>query len=596
MNDTVEERQQVRVVILTDSRTIDTVLRGVMTADGDRFAVETIHSSEDDFFDKIVAGTPHLVFLRTELSHARGTKVCERIKETDSLHDTRVIFLSGDPRIRQIAINHRADRFLSLPFTPDDVQQVLEDFFAPAKRILYVDDSDLFHKILVGPLEEEGYHVIQAWDGQEALEIVDSENLDLVLSDIEMPGMDGLSLCKSIKNSEIGDLPVALLTSHTSEEVIQKGFESGADDFIAKPIIVPEVLSRVKRLLGGVLERRRFERILLAEDSEPVRTMISTALRAQGFHVDEAENGAKAFAMAMGNIYDLLITDYEMPHLNGVELALRLREKGKDRSSLPVMFVTGHNTKTDLVKIRSIGIESFLAKPFSADRIVAEVERVLVESRLENRAGALRGYGLGENAIRRFISCDTDDDVGDEQFRSVLFVDIAGFFKHTQSLNPKEVVKVLNDFQNCVREIIMKHVGTVDQFNSDTVSASFFGQREGALHAAQAAMEITQEEFPLFRNKTRQQLQVRIGIHSGYVVLGSMAGDRGNLGQIAVLGKNVILAQALENHAEIGGILISDATYRMIREHVTIESSVTVSLKESDEPITAHHLVGIEQQ
>ncbi|MEW6658994.1 MAG: response regulator [Thermodesulfobacteriota bacterium] len=117
-------------------------------------------------------------------------------------------------------------------------------------RILLVDDEPVNVALLEAVLVSRGYEVLPARNGPEALDLVREENIDLILLDIMMPGMDGFEVCRRIKGDEyLRDIPIIMLTAlHSKEDRIQ-GIESGADDFISKPFDQGEVLARIRMLL-----------------------------------------------------------------------------------------------------------------------------------------------------------------------------------------------------------------------------------------------------------------------------------------------------------------------------------------------------------
>jgi DNA-binding response OmpR family regulator len=116
-----------------------------------------------------------------------------------------------------------------------------------SSTILLVDDEDAVQKLLAYPLERDGFRVLQARDGQEALERFEREHVDLVVLDVMLPKLDGLEVCKRLRASSA--VPIIMLTARDDELDKVLGLELGADDYITKPFSIREFRSRVRALL-----------------------------------------------------------------------------------------------------------------------------------------------------------------------------------------------------------------------------------------------------------------------------------------------------------------------------------------------------------
>jgi DNA-binding response OmpR family regulator len=118
---------------------------------------------------------------------------------------------------------------------------------ADAQTILLVDDEDSVQKLLAYPLERDGYTVIPAQDGEEALARFQSEQVDLVVLDVMLPRLDGLEVCRRLRAQS--SVPIIMLTARGDELDKVLGLELGADDYITKPFSIREFRSRVRALL-----------------------------------------------------------------------------------------------------------------------------------------------------------------------------------------------------------------------------------------------------------------------------------------------------------------------------------------------------------
>jgi DNA-binding response OmpR family regulator len=126
-----------------------------------------------------------------------------------------------------------------------------------SSTILLVDDEDSVQKLLAYPLERDGYRVLQARDGAEALDRFAAEDVDLVVLDLMLPKVDGLEVCKRLRATS--EVPIIMLTARDDELDKVVGLELGADDYITKPFSIREFRSRVRALLRRASVARPFE-------------------------------------------------------------------------------------------------------------------------------------------------------------------------------------------------------------------------------------------------------------------------------------------------------------------------------------------------
>jgi DNA-binding response OmpR family regulator len=119
------------------------------------------------------------------------------------------------------------------------------------KKILVVDDEEDIRNLAKQMLEMEGYEVIMASDGKEALSIAEKEAPDLILLDVVMPGMDGFEVCKILKSQQkTRSTPVVIFTVLDSEAHKKRGRDAGADGYAAKPFKIEALLAEVKRQIA----------------------------------------------------------------------------------------------------------------------------------------------------------------------------------------------------------------------------------------------------------------------------------------------------------------------------------------------------------
>jgi two-component system KDP operon response regulator KdpE len=118
---------------------------------------------------------------------------------------------------------------------------------AKASTILVVDDEPQIRRVMRATLTAEGYAIVEARDGQEALEKFRSERPDLIILDMNMPGLDGVEACREIRSSS--NVPIIMLTVRSAEKDKVRALDAGADDYVVKPFGIQELLARIRATL-----------------------------------------------------------------------------------------------------------------------------------------------------------------------------------------------------------------------------------------------------------------------------------------------------------------------------------------------------------
>ncbi len=116
-------------------------------------------------------------------------------------------------------------------------------------KILVCEDDSMTQKAIEHKLNTEKFDVEIASDGEEAVKILDEQDIDLLITDLHMPKFDGLELINYIRNEKDKNIPIIMLTRVGVEETVLKAFELGADDYITKPFSPNELILRVKKVL-----------------------------------------------------------------------------------------------------------------------------------------------------------------------------------------------------------------------------------------------------------------------------------------------------------------------------------------------------------
>ena len=119
-----------------------------------------------------------------------------------------------------------------------------------AKKILLAEDNSILSLLLKFRLEKEGYELLIAVDGKEAIDLIEKHNPELILTDIMMPFVSGLEVISHVRNKLNKETPIIVFSSAGQEEIVLNAFNLGANDFMSKPFSPNELVIRAKRLLG----------------------------------------------------------------------------------------------------------------------------------------------------------------------------------------------------------------------------------------------------------------------------------------------------------------------------------------------------------
>jgi CheY-like chemotaxis protein/class 3 adenylate cyclase len=509
----------------------------------------------------------------------------------------RAIYLGLDSRDCEAARRAGFFEALQIPFQAHELLGTIESSARGRLRVLLADDSELIHKHTLPMLTDAGYDVVQAWDGQQALELVGKERPDLVLTDVEMPKLNGYELCRAIKENEAtANTPVVICSSLGEAADLERGFDAGADEYLVKPVVSDELLSRLHSLLATRMISAR-ERVLVVDDSAAIRHLIADCLRRQGFRIETAVDGQDGVEKATREPPDLVLTDYDMPRMTGFELVLALRRNLNTRD-LPIVMLTARDSQRDQAQMRAAGLSSYLVKPFSTDKCIAIVERVLAETRLMRYKEASRLY-ISEGAVRAAEELSKSGELGEVRAREVdatlLFSDISGFTSMSARMSAPEVVAILNEAFDALCIVIKEQGGDIDKFIGDAIMAVFEDRPEldeqHALRAVRAAWEM-QRALLSFNQNRSQPLVMRIGLNCGKLVRGDI-GSRYVRRDYTCIGDVVNRAQRHESKCPLGGVLLSAAVHDRVKDQVLVEEITGIELKGIDQPLSAYVLKGL---
>jgi len=252
--------------------------------------------------------------------------------------------------------------------------------------VVLIEPSSSQRKIVIQQLEELGISQYETVDtGNEALAIIDTEQPDLVISAMFLEDMTGAELVLEMRENPVTeDTPFILISSETSFAALNPIKQAGASAVLPKPFRVVDLRRAILMIMDWEnpdklnLDKSLNEaiQVLLVDDSKMARHLISRTLNKLGIeHITEAVNGREAIPLLQKQSFDLVITDYNMPEMDGHELLLFIRHKS-NQQNVPVMMVTTEGDESKLMAVQHEGVSAIMDKPFDVQEVRRLIESV----------------------------------------------------------------------------------------------------------------------------------------------------------------------------------------------------------------------------
>ena len=278
-------------------------------------------------------------------------------------------------------------------------------------RVLVVDDILPNVKLLEAKLSGEYFDVITATSGAEGIQKAESQSPDIILLDVMMPGMDGFETCQRLKsNPATAHIPVVMVTALTDATDRVRGLESGADDFLSKPVNDIALMARVRslvRLKMTVDEWRIRENTanqfgfvgnkgtFLAEPSEKARVMIIEdknfesekfieTLKRDDDEVVSVRSGDQAMEMAQRSDFDIITVSLNLQHEDGLRLCSHLRSSERTRA-VPILMVAEEADMKRIAQGLEIGAHDYILRPVDRNELLARVRTQIRRKRYQDR-------------------------------------------------------------------------------------------------------------------------------------------------------------------------------------------------------------------
>ncbi len=240
-----------------------------------------------------------------------------------------------------------------------------------AARLLVVDDDAHLLELLNDTLVSIGYEVDGASDGVEAMERLQLGSYDLMITDIKMPGMDGISLLKKVRRY-YPKLPVLFITGLSTPEIIG---QDSPDGLLAKPFRISHIEELIENALKGQTEAagQSPRRVMIVDDDDAFRKSLSEMLSAHDFLTLSVSNAEEALKELEYDDVDIVVTDVRMPGMDGIALTKEVKQRHPD---LPVVLITGFLPDCE----SGLHADGFLRKPFRIENIIRLLESLIPQA------------------------------------------------------------------------------------------------------------------------------------------------------------------------------------------------------------------------
>jgi len=283
-------------------------------------------------------------------------------------------------------------------------------------RILVAEDNIKNREIIVNILESKGHRVDTVGNGKELLENTRKFPYDLILTDVQMPVMDGIEATVRLREEEKEKYtPVIAMTAFSDKADKVKCISSGMDDYITKPVDKGELFEAIENALETGEEKRKSllpVRILLAEDNTDIQYITKAFLEKAGYSVDCVSSGKEALKKLEKNNYDIMLMDIHMPKMNGIETSMAIREREEAGGKrIPIIAITAYTEKTGRLRCISAGMDDYLLKPVQPEYLL-DVIKKLLEEREEKKPSGLRIILAEDNPTNQEVALNIFKNLG----------------------------------------------------------------------------------------------------------------------------------------------------------------------------------------
>jgi len=359
-------------------------------------------------------------------------------------------------------------------------------------------------------------------------------------------------------------------------------------------------------------------KILIVDDEPFNLDLLEQELTDQGYVIERANDGAEALQKVPSFLPDVILLDYMMPKMNGLEVVKQLKQDERHKG-IPVILLTAKASQEDKVRGLDAGADDYVVKPFESFELLARVRSMM---RIKQMHDALEEWNRSltdkvtqqvdqierMGRLKRYLSPQIADTIlkseDESLFKShrreitVVFLDLRGFTTFSDSAEPEEVMELLRTYHAEMGKLIFEFEGTLERFAGDGIMVFFNDPIPCEDHTEKAVrmtieMRARVKELRVGWLKKGHDLDLGVGLAVGYATLGNI-GFEGRMDYGAV-GNVTNLAARLSDEAKGGQILTNQKTLSKIEDFVEAEPLGELHLKGFARPVAAVNIVKLKR-
>ena len=558
------------------------------------------HGGQVSYFDQgksllkqLIEGKYELLLVELNFIEGEHRDLVSRIRSQRKLQDLFVVVYAPAEinKNEQTAVNG-VNSILTAPFSDSKILSLFKRAFSLPKQCLFVSSST--QEEFIAALQSMGYDLQHVTLAQEALEDESYNAPDFIIVEYNLSDMSATEFVVQAKESDrLKNVPIMIAYNGREAGEIEDILKAGINDVILSPFASAQNIKRIQDKFPLPPRGRRL-RALVVDDSPTIRDLIASMFKELDYQVETAENGFEGYKAVQRIKPDIITSDYDMPVLNGWEFCTEVRDH-EEYKDIPIIMITTRATEMDLKKGEILGVSAYLAKPFAKDTLKAAVETAIATARNKKEQETIAKFVAADtlNAVSSMVDEHQDAGMGESKHITVLFSDICAFSSKCERFSARKIINLLNTYFDLMVEVLSENNAIIDKFIGDAIVARFDSgdPASDALDAVRGAWGMCRE-LERFNLDSFEEVQSRIGINSGEVILGNLGCQKHRL-EYAMIGDNVNIGQRLESSAPKQGVMISESTYSLIKDHILVGERQEIEVKGKSEKVAAYVLEGL---